>query len=461
MTSRPRHAPFFQTRQRALASVSPTSRCSHARAHSQVALAWPHWSLSLSTAPRSDGAGVPSAEVGGGSDERGGAGGERDGPPLPDAFDYYLLPSELAARRGVPAFGAAEAEQQQRGASAALDEERARFAPAQLAERFDEQLVLVDGIFGPFLKLVTPEKLPDARDDGAPTLLNLSRVDRGAGGVGASTAPAPADDADALPSWLCDIVPSLRVVVRDAADAARAENQAAPDADPRDTDAHADAVRAATRAAQLRARERMIVESLAVTEARARATPRTAPAPESTPAADADARRAAWLFAVPSAPVWSVHADFDAALRSLLGAARASVVLLLAPATMAGAEDYEGAGGFAHDVLQHSSADAWGARLLARLRRSLGEARARRVLLVPPLAPRDYVAVLGMCDAAIEPFPVGSLGAALDAFESSIPIVTAPAAQRSGARAPQAPPSAPFSRTLPNTPRPAPHVSRT
>lgn len=54
--------------------------------------------------------------------------------------------------------------------------------------------------------------------------------------------------------------------------------------------------------------------------------------------------------------------------------------------------------------------------------------------LLPPLDSWDYFALLGAADVVLDPFPVGSLHAAVDAFALGTPVVTLPSRQRPGAR---------------------------
>ncbi|CAN0319524.1 unnamed protein product, partial [Hapterophycus canaliculatus] len=56
----------------------------------------------------------------------------------------------------------------------------------------------------------------------------------------------------------------------------------------------------------------------------------------------------------------------------------------------------------------------------------------RRVHLLPPLDSWDYFAVLAMADVVLDPFPVGNLQAAVDAFALGTPVVTLPSRQRAG-----------------------------
>ena len=58
----------------------------------------------------------------------------------------------------------------------------------------------------------------------------------------------------------------------------------------------------------------------------------------------------------------------------------------------------------------------------------------RRVHFLPPLDAWDYFALLGVADVVLDPFPVGNLHAAVDAFALGTPVVTLPSRQRPGAR---------------------------
>lgn len=54
--------------------------------------------------------------------------------------------------------------------------------------------------------------------------------------------------------------------------------------------------------------------------------------------------------------------------------------------------------------------------------------------LLPPLDSWDYFALLGAANVVLDPFPVGNLHAAVDAFALGTPVITLPSRQRAGAR---------------------------
>ncbi|CAM9525505.1 unnamed protein product [Scytosiphon promiscuus] len=135
-------------------------------------------------------------------------------------------------------------------------------------------------------------------------------------------------------------------------------------------------------------------------------------------------------------PVYHFHPDFDVAVAMLLERDRSIHVIVAVEETAADALSAEGEF-YQHDHLQYASPPLWTEKLRSRLAATLGD-NVWRVHLLPPLDSWDYFAILAMADVVLDPFPVGNLHAAVDAFALGTPVVTLPSRQRAGARYVQA-----------------------
>ena len=91
-----------------------------------------------------------------------------------------------------------------------------------------------------------------------------------------------------------------------------------------------------------------------------------------------------------------------------------------------------------HDIFSAASPAPWEARLRVRLAGRLPSARRKsllaRVRWLPPVAALDYLSLLRHARAVLDPVPVSSAPAALDAFAVGTPLVSSPSSQRPGFR---------------------------
>jgi hypothetical protein len=126
--------------------------------------------------------------------------------------------------------------------------------------------------------------------------------------------------------------------------------------------------------------------------------------------------------------VRQMHPEFDQALYVLLKTDPAAMVLMAVPKT--GRDHLPTVhSAVRHDLMHPAMPAAAAAKLRSRLRESLGTELSSRVRILPPLEERVYHSLRRHVVAVLDPFPVGTHVAILQAMKEGVPVVSAPILQ--------------------------------
>ena len=126
--------------------------------------------------------------------------------------------------------------------------------------------------------------------------------------------------------------------------------------------------------------------------------------------------------------VRQMHPEFDQALYVLLKTDPAAMVVMAVPRT--GRDRLATVhSAVRHDLMHPAMPAAAAAKLRQRLRVSLGPEISKRVRILPPLEERVYHALRRHVIAVLDPYPVGTHVAILQAMKEGVPVVSAPILQ--------------------------------